>query len=122
VYTSSSNPLKKREVLMALEENDFSKIRKIVQEIVDESQEKLARMIAKELLGIRDELSKARREKPEFRSEMTNVRLDQEVLKARIQNIELNLVEHRKDTDRVVDRLESLERELSTLRESMRGT
>jgi len=107
---------------MALEENDFSRIRKIVQEIVDESQEKLARMIAKELLGIRDEISKIRREKPELRSEITDVRLDQEVLKARIQNIELNLVEHRKDAGRVAERIESLEREISTLRESVRGT
>lgn len=101
---------------MSLDESDFSKIRGIIQEIVNESQERLARMIAKELLGIRDELSKIRQGKPELRSEISGVKLDQEVLRARIQNIELGLVEHRKDSCLVTDRLESVERELNTMR------
>lgn len=107
---------------MSLEESDFSRIRGVVQEIVDESQEKLARMIAKELLCIRDELSKIRQGKPELRSEISGVKLDQEILKARIQNIELGMAEHRKDSGSVVERLEAIEQDLSAIRGVIRGT
>ena len=107
---------------MSLGESDFLKIREIVQEIVDESQERLARMIVKELLDIRDELSKIRQGKPELRLEISEVKLDQEVLKVRIQNIELGMVEHRKDSSLVTDRLGSVERELNAIRGMLKGT
>ena len=77
--------------------------------VVSESQERLARMIAKEVLAIRDELARMRQEEPTLASEVANVKLGYETLRESVHALAAGALETRDAVERVERRVETLE-------------
>ena len=95
---------------MKLEADDLTQIKEIVTGVVSESQERLAQMIAKEVLGIREELAKMRQEEPTLTSEFAAMKIDHETLRRRVHSIETGISEDweaMKGVERRIERLEA---------------
>ena len=94
---------------MKLEADDLTQIKEIVTGVVSESQERLAQMIAKEVLGIREELARLRQEEP-LTSELAAIKIDHETLRRRVHSIETGISEDweaMKGVERRIQRLEA---------------
>ena len=94
---------------MKLEADDLTQIREIVMGVVSESQERLARMIAKEVLAIRDELARMRQDEPSLASEIADIKLDYESLRESVHALEAGALSTRAAVERVERRMETLE-------------
>jgi len=94
---------------MKLEADDLTQIREIVMGVVSESQERLARMIAKEVLAIRDELARMRQEEPSLISGVADIKLGYEALRESVHTLEAEVLESRDAVEKVDRRMETLE-------------
>lgn len=106
---------------MALDNEDLTHVREILLEVVEHSQEKLARMIAKEFLGVREELTRAKQERSDVRSSLSELKLDYEFLKRRLQNIEIGVAENRKEHIELAKRINYVEGELDQIQQELKG-
>ncbi len=101
---------------MPIENEDFMQIRDVVHEIVSKSQEKLATMIANQFLKIEDGLSRIREEYSASESDISDVEMDHDLLKMKVQGMEMGINEGREINAKLGRQMNYIEKELKEIR------
>ncbi len=101
---------------MPIENEDLMQIRDVVHEIVSKSQEKLATMIANQFLKIQDDLSRIREEYFSSESDISDVEMDHDLLKMKVQGMEMGINEGREINAKLGRQMNYIEKELKEIR------